>query len=104
MLNRLNPRLNHEEIYDGILIRGITVWDEAIVNFIQHEDNFMIKGSKVSSQTKSIAFVASPHNPIIAKPIVKERTIEEMSLLDFFEDKKYVLKSNKNPQNVQMYV
>ena len=66
--NELLVRLIHgpqqKEIYNDLVIRHISNWDDVIANFIQIEDNLMIKIDKVLLETNFISLVALNHDLI----------------------------------------
>lgn len=69
--------LNHEDIYNNSDIRGIT--NEVVDNAIQLEDNLMIKGCKVSCETKYVAsLVAIEKIPMTIKCVIKETAIQNL--------------------------
>ncbi|MCO5568995.1 hypothetical protein L7F22_022700 [Adiantum nelumboides] len=82
LLDRFIRGLHHENIYNGLIIRGITTWEAVTTNAIELEDNLMIAGERVSSDTESANPQASRHEPMTIKPIVKEPKIADMTLMD----------------------
>ncbi|RYA40627.1 hypothetical protein DD606_25650 [Enterobacter cloacae complex sp. GF14B] len=80
LLDRFIRGLRHEDIYNGLVIRGITTWEAVTTNAIQLEDNLMIQGERVSVEPKSISSQASGHQPMTLKPIAKEPKISKMTL------------------------
>ena len=57
LLDRFIRGLQHEGIYNGLVIQGITTWEAVTANAIQLEDNLMIAGKKVTSEAKSTSYL-----------------------------------------------
>ncbi|MCO5612209.1 hypothetical protein L7F22_066471 [Adiantum nelumboides] len=103
LLDKFIRGLHHENIYNGLIIRGITTWEAVTTNAIELEDNLMIAGERVSSDTESANPQASRHEPMTIKPIVKEPKIADMTLMDLTKAIQENLKVNQAPQNTHMY-
>ncbi|MCO5552299.1 hypothetical protein L7F22_005811 [Adiantum nelumboides] len=103
LLDRFIRGLHHENIYNGLIIRGIPTWEAVTTNAIELEDNLMIAKERVSSDTESANPQASRHEPMTIKPIVKEPKIADMTLMDFTKAIQESLKVNQVPQNTHMY-
>ncbi|MCO5594246.1 hypothetical protein L7F22_048273 [Adiantum nelumboides] len=103
LLDRFMRGLHHENIYNGLIIRGITTWEAVTTNAIELEDNLMIAGERVSLDTESANPQASRHEPMTIKLIVKEPKIADMTLMDLTKAIQESLKVNQVPQNTHMY-
>ncbi|MCO5549357.1 hypothetical protein L7F22_002827 [Adiantum nelumboides] len=75
LLDRFIRGLHHENIYNGLIIRGITTWEAVTTNAIELKDNLMIAGERVSLDTEPGNSQASRHEPMTIKPIVKKPKI-----------------------------
>ncbi|MCO5563766.1 hypothetical protein L7F22_017413 [Adiantum nelumboides] len=103
LLDRFIRGLHHENIYNGLIIRGITTWEAVTTNAIELEDNLMIAGERVSSDAESAHPQASRHEPMTIKLIVKEPKTADLTLMDFTKAIQESLKVNQVPQNTHMY-
>ncbi|MCO5561196.1 hypothetical protein L7F22_014817 [Adiantum nelumboides] len=103
LLDRFIRGLHHENIYNGLIIRGITTWEAITTNAIELEDNLMIAEERISSDTEPTNPQASRHEPMTIKPIVKEPKIADMTLMDLTKAIQESLKVNQVPQNTHMY-
>ncbi|MCO5606248.1 hypothetical protein L7F22_060435 [Adiantum nelumboides] len=83
LLDRFIRGLHHENIYNGLIIRGITTWEAVTTNAIELEDNLR-------------------HEPMTIKPIVKEPKIADMTLMDLTKAIQESLKVNQVPQNTHI--
>ena len=64
LLDRFINGMNHKELYNSMITRGITTWDNTITAVIQLEDNLEMKDSvntpSTASTTKSTKDDAAP--------------------------------------------
>ncbi|KAI5059819.1 hypothetical protein GOP47_0026138, partial [Adiantum capillus-veneris] len=103
LLDRFIRALRNEGIYNGLVIRGITTWEDVTANAIQLEDNLMIASMRVSTDTRSTSSQVIEYEPMTAKPIANEPKVFETFFTDLTKAIQESLKDNRPPQNSHMY-